>query len=206
MNIKVCGITNYDDAKYCSDKGAWALGFNFCTQSPRHISMSSAKKIIEKLPKAILKIGIYIHASYDKLSHDIDELGLDLVQIYTPLDNAPNSFKQRVILSLQGTTFNDLPKASVCTAYRYILLDAPKLSNSELPGGTGRCANWKLARTLAKEHPLILAGGLHAANAKEAIQFVNPYAIDLASGIEKSPGIKDVHQINHLFKESKYDQ
>lgn len=202
MNIKICGVTNYDDAKYCYDCGAWALGFNFCTQSPRYIAMPCAKKIIQALPKAILKIGIYINASYDKLLHDVEAIGLDLVQVYAPLDNAPNSFKQRAILSLQATTINDLPKASVLTAYRHILLDAPKKNLNELPGGTGRHANWALARTLVNDYSLILAGGLKPANVKEATQFVNPYAIDLASGIEKAPGIKDAQQINQLFKES----
>jgi phosphoribosylanthranilate isomerase len=203
MKIKICGLTNFEDAEHCEQLGAWALGFNFYPKSPRYISKTAAKEIIKALPKSTLKVGIYINESYDTLLQHIDDLGLDLVQVYTPLNDAPSSFKDRVILSLQASTKSDLPSASILGSYRYILLDAPKKDG--LLGGTGRRANWVLAETMAREYPLILAGGLNATNVRDAIQAVNPYAVDLASGVEQAPGIKDKSQINCLFEEFKHD-
>lgn len=205
MNIKICGLTQLEDATHCQQLGAWALGFNFYPKSPRYVSNAAAKEIIQALPKSIMKVGIYVNESYNTLLQQIDDLGLDMVQVYAPLHHAPSSFKDRVILSLQAASVDDLPPASTLNAYRYILLDAPKMNHQDLPGGTGRLANWALAKTLAREYPLILAGGLNASNAKEALEIVNPFAIDLASGVEKAPGIKDLSQINLLFKECKHD-
>ena len=205
MKIKICGLMNLADAQYCCQLNTWALGFNFYPKSPRYISSTVAKEIINALlPCAILKVGIYIGASYDMLLQQMDDIGLDLVQVYAPLSDAPSSFKDRVILSLQAATKHDLPPASVLSSYRYILLDAPKMHN-DLPGGTGRSANWVLAETMARDYPLILAGGLNADNIRHAIQTVHPYAIDLASGVEKAPGVKDQLEINRLFEECQYD-
>ena len=204
MNIKICGLKNLSDAEYCCHLNAWALGFNFYTKSTRYISDTAALELIKALPSSVLKVGIFIGASYQQLAQQMEVLGLDLVQVYTPLQDAPASFKDKVILSLQAATQKDLPPASILSAYRYILLDAPK-SKNDLPGGTGRLANWALAGQLAKEYQLILAGGLTADNAKEAIETVNPYALDLASGIEQAPGIKDKSKLNRLFEECSND-
>ena len=204
MKIKICGLTNLEDARHCYQLGAWALGFNFYPKSPRCLLNTAAKEIMKALPKSILKVGIYINESYDTLLRCIDDLGLDLVQVYAPLNDAPSSFKDRVILSLRAATKSDLPPASILSAYRYVLLDAPKVDNDDLLGGTGRRANWVLAESMTREYPLILAGGLNATNVSDAIQAVNPYAIDLASGVEQTPGIKDQSQINRLFEAYKH--
>lgn len=203
INIKICGLTTLADAQQCCESGAWALGFNFYPKSPRCVSEAVAKKIIETLPQAPLKIGIYIDESYDVLARQMDNLGLDLIQVYAPVKKAPRSFKERLILSLQAATTNDLPKASILSTYGYILLDAPSHPDGLL-GGTGRRANWTLAKALAKEYPLILAGGLEATIIKDAVQATNPYALDFASGVERSPGIKHQSKLNQLFKESRY--
>ena len=203
MNIKICGLTNIRDAQYCYQRGSWALGFNFYPKSPRYVANTIAKEMIQELPKSILKIGIYINESYDTLLHCMDDLGLDLVQVYAPLHDAPGTFKERVILSLPLATKNDLPPPSILDEYGYVLLDAPKIDN-QLLGGTGRCANWVLAEKMARDYRLILAGGLNAHNARDAIQAVNPYALDLASGVEHAYGVKDKLKINHLFEECKH--
>jgi phosphoribosylanthranilate isomerase len=204
MKIKICGLTNLEDALHCSQAGAWALGFNFYPKSPRCISHTVAKALIEGLPKSILKVGIYINESYNNLLRYKEELGLDLVQVYAPLADAPDSFKDHVILSLQAASEKDLPSHFDLSSYRYVLLDAPKTHHEEF-GGTGRCANWSLAKIMARECRLILAGGLNADNARNAIQAVNPYALDIASGVERAPGIKDKLQINRLFEECKHE-
>jgi phosphoribosylanthranilate isomerase len=205
MKIKICGLLHLDDAEHCAQLGIWALGFNFYAPSPRCISTTAAKEIMNALPKSILKVGIYMNESYDTLLRYFDDFGLDLVQVYAPLNDAPNSFKDRVILSLQAATKSELPPASILSSYRYLLLDAPKIDNNHLPGGTGRQANWALAETMAREYPLILAGGINATNVRDAIEAVNPYAVDLASGVEQRPGIKDKLEMNRLFEACKHD-
>lgn len=204
MKIKICGLMNLADTQHCCQRRAWAVGFNFYQKSPRCIANTVAKKIIQALPKSILKVGIYIDESYDTLLHHMDDLGLDLVQVYAPLKDAPGSFNDRVILSLQAATQTDLPPSSMLSKYGYILLDAPKIDNESL-GGTGRRANWTLAEKMARDYRLILAGGLNATNAREAMQAVNPYALDLASGVERAPGIKDKSKINQLFEVCNHD-
>lgn len=199
MHIKICGLTNLSDALHCCQRQIFAIGFNFYPTSPRYISIKKAKNIIQALPSSTLKIGIYAKASYTTLSYQIEELGLDLIQVYSPILDAPNSFKDKVILSLSAENLDDLPSFDTLRSYPYLLLDAPKIHH-ELPGGTGRQANWELAQILAKDFRLILAGGLNPRNAKEAIEAVNPYALDFASGVEISPGIKDKNKINHLLE------
>lgn len=204
MNIKICGLTTLLDTQYCAQQNPWALGFNFYPDSPRYISPDLAQTLIQSVPKSILKVGVYVNTTYDQLLSDMEQLELDLVQIYSPLNSAPNTFKERVILSLTASTTNDLPPPSTLKSYGYLLLDAPKIDHM-LPGGTGRTANWSLAANMAKDYRLILAGGLNPQNVKQATELVNPFAIDLASGLEIAPGIKSREKIHHLFKELHHD-
>lgn len=203
MHVKICGITNLSDAELSIQHGAQLLGFNFYSKSPRYISMDIAKKIISPLPKSILKVGLFIDSTYDVINRAIDTLGLDLVQIYTPIQ-ADKDFYERVIFALQAEKEEDLPAAHILNQYAYLLLDAPKTSDG-LHGGTGRLANWSLATRLAREYRLFLAGGLTPHNVQSAIHHVQPYAIDVASGVERMPGVKDETQLKHFFKECKYD-
>ncbi|MDF1758014.1 MAG: phosphoribosylanthranilate isomerase [Legionellaceae bacterium] len=204
MKIKVCGITNLHDAKLCMQNAAWAVGFNFYKSSPRYIEPDNAREIISLLPSSIIKTGIFINESYTVLAKMKDYLGLDFVQVYAPINDAPDSFKERVILSIQAATEKDLPSASVLSTYGLIMLDACN-SRDGLLGGTGRLANWQLAKKLARNHKLILAGGLNAKNIQEANQTVSPYALDLASGVEFKPGIKDKSKLKELFEECNYE-
>lgn len=200
MRIKICGITTPQDARLAIEQGAWALGFNFYPTSPRAITQNRAKTIIDQLSSSTITVGIFIDEPYDKIARVMDETGLTLAQVYAPLKEAPPHFKQKLLLALPISTKEALPTRSLLDDYGYILLDAPKTDDHPL-GGTGRLANWPLAASIARDHRLILAGGLNATNVKRAIHEVNPYAIDLASGIESSPGIKDPLKMKHFFME-----
>jgi len=187
MKAKICGITHLADGLFAAHNGAWAIGFNFYKNSPRYVSLQKAKEITVQLPKHIIKVGILIDYSQDEMLDALEFL--DLVQIYQP---TPNLFldKKQIILALQAASQDDLPASSILQAYGYILLDAPKQQDGLL-GGTGRLANLDLAKELAKNYKLILAGGLNNSNVATAIKYVQPFAVNVASGVEERPGIKN---------------
>jgi phosphoribosylanthranilate isomerase len=204
MRAKICGITNYNDVLFAAQKGAWALGFNFYPKSPRYIEQNTAKNIIDSLPLSVTKVGLFIDKSYDFIARYVDELNLDLVQIYDDLSEAPQSFKDKAILCFQPNSIDELPEFSILEDYRYLLIDAPK-NKDGLMGGTGRVSNWELASKLAKDYRLILAGGLNPNNVAMAINIVKPYAVDVASSVESKPGIKDNQLIKNFLKECNHD-
>lgn len=201
MNIKICGITTIQDALIAVNEGAWALGFNFYQYSPRYISKEKAKNIIEKLPKSVIKVGIFLDKKTDEILAIIDEIGLDFAQIYQE-DKIESKSKSKMILALQPTSETRFSNR-VLSQYAYILIDAPQ-KYSGLYGGTGHIAEWNIAKMLAKDHRLILAGGLNPQNIQEAIERVNPFAVDVASGLEYSPGIKDPILIKQFIAKAQY--
>lgn len=199
MKAKICGITNVNDGLLAAKNGAWALGFNFYPKSPRYIDMLQAKHIISQLAPSILKVGIFINTPIGIIVDALDHLGLDLAQIYEDVD-LPKAYKKRSILALQT-----IKEDAALKDYGYILLDAPKTDDG-LMGGTGRLANWHMAKKLSKSYKLILAGGLNPNNVKGAIDSVHPFAVDVASGVEKSPGIKDAKLVQRFLEVCKNDK
>jgi phosphoribosylanthranilate isomerase len=198
MKTKICGITNLQDALFSITAGAWALGFNFYKPSKRYVEKSLAKEIIGKLPQSILKVGIFIDESDEEIAAIMNETGLDLAQVYKE-SNAPLSMKKNMILSLRPNHLCDLPDSKILNQYGYLLIDAPATSGG-LYGGTGHKAQWDVACTLARDYRLILAGGLNPENVQEAIKAVYPFAVDVASGTEQSPGMKNHNLINQFLK------
>jgi phosphoribosylanthranilate isomerase len=195
MRAKICGITNLEDALLATNNGSWAIGFNFYKNSPRYVSFKKAREITSQLPTHIIKVGILIDYSKEEALDALEFL--DLVQIYQHdpllLD------KKRTILSIQASSEAELPELE---EYGYILLDAPKQQDGLL-GGTGRLADWALAKKLAKDCKLILAGGLSLANIEEAIKYAQPFAVDVASGVEQCPGVKDPILIKEFLERCK---
>ncbi len=204
MRCKICGITNLTDAKRAVYLGAWAVGFNFYPSSPRYISSQAAGEIIQQLPQTIVTVGIAIGLDHVQLSALIQTTGIDLVQVYTLVEGL-ESLKKRMILGLQVSDQESLPAPEVLAQYAYLLLDAP-LRADGLLGGTGRHANWELAAQLAKTYRLILAGGLTVQSVAEAIRLVRPYAVDVATGVQKVPGKIDAHLLTHFFRQVNYEQ
>ena len=204
MRAKICGITTLEDGLFAAQAGAWALGFNFYSPSPRYIEPEKARRIISQLPKQVLKVGIFIGHTVDFIRKTLDAVGLDLAQVYEDLE-APSTLKERrMIFEVQAATSADLPMAPILQQYAYILLDASKGSDGII-GGTGRLGNWELAADMAKNYQLILAGGLTLSNVALAHTLVNPYAMDVASGVENAPGIKDPHLVERFIKGYYYD-
>lgn len=191
MHVKICGITRLEDALLAIQYGAFAIGFNFYAHSKRYISYLEAKKITRNLPKDIIKIGIFIDTPTEEILKQLEIVGLDYAQIYQP-NLKYSQYNHKFILTLNIISESELYLLNhkTLSSYHALLLDAP-LSSDLLLGGTGRLANWDLAKKLAQKYKLFLAGGLTPENIQQAVSYVKPYAVDVASGIECSPGIKN---------------
>jgi phosphoribosylanthranilate isomerase len=203
MKFKICGITNLHDAQYAVSCGAWALGFNFHNHSPRSISLDKARSIVDALKKPTKKIGIFVNTSLGTIINTMDSVGLDFAQVYGDFD-APSAEKKRIILAIHPKCENDILRYRNLDAYAHLLIDAPKVSG-EPHGGTGRTANWELASRISKNYSVLLAGGLTPSNVNKAIEAVHPFAVDTASGVEKSPGIKN-DKLIRLFSEECHNE
>jgi len=203
MKIKICGLTHQEDAHFAAEKGAWALGFNFYKDSPRYIDPQYARSLIMTLPASVQKVGICVDQDLGEILALKTQLALDYVQVYQDF-NCDNDLKKSMILSIHPNTPAEIPSLSTLKEYAMVLIDAPT-SQTGLLGGSGCPAKWEIAKTLTKEIKLILAGGLHPENIQEAIHAVQPFAIDLCSGIEAYPGKKDFSKLEKLFHEVKND-
>ncbi len=196
VKVKICGITNYEDAKAALDMGADLLGFNFYPKSPRFIPPDKAVEIINKLPAFIDLAGIFVNASIDQI-HEIKDLcSLDWVQLHG--DESPQfcrelfSHNVKVMKALRVKEQADIKKADDYFTDA-ILLDA---FNPEKYGGTGLTFDWNIIGHIGKR--VFLAGGINPDNAADAVK-LGVYGIDVCSGIEAEPGKKDHKKMKELF-------
>ncbi len=192
--VKICGITRLKDAIIAADLGARALGFNFYKKSKRYIQPKKAVKIIEQLPGHILKVGLFVNSPKDEIENINSRLDLDLLQFHG--DEPPNfceKWGDKVIRAFRIESENQLEEIKKYSFARMIIIDAAIAGRF---GGTGELSDWDLA-VKAKKYgiPLLLAGGLTPKNVSEAIQRVKPFGVDVAGGVESSPGIKDKEKI-----------
>ncbi len=196
MKIKICGITNLDDATVAIDAGADALGFVFYAKSPRYIEPAVARRIIAQLPPFVLAIGVFVNHDPNTIRAIVDECGLAFAQLHG--DEAPAFCESLGRPVLRALRLRDHGSLLAFAEYkgrmgiRGFVIDA---FSSEAYGGTGQTVDWSLAREVAKTVPILLAGGLTPNNVQEAIQQVQPYGVDVNSGVEVRPGKKDHNKI-----------
>lgn len=193
--IKICGITNLDDALAAVASGADALGFNFYKPSPRYITPPAAREIIEQLPPSVLAVGVFVNEPLESLTTIAEESGIAALQLHG--DESPEYCRELarnryVIKTLAVASEEDL-KAIETYEVEAIMLDT---RDSRLRGGTGRVFDWSLAKQVRQR--LYLAGGLSPENVAEAIETVQPYAVDACSALEDAPGKKN-HDRMHRF-------
>lgn len=216
--IKICGLTNIEDARVAVEAGADLLGFILYPKSPRYVSPTQITEIITTLrseqlaaptKKAMAKtVGVFVNESEQSITQILKSTGLDLVQLHG--DETPE-----MLQSFSGRAYKALRPADAIEAsaqaqqYADPALDSDHDSSTPrwlldayeegVYGGTGKRANWESAAKLARAHPgLLLAGGLDAENVAKAIQSVRPWGVDVASGVEREPGKKD-HQAVRRF-------
>jgi phosphoribosylanthranilate isomerase len=201
MRIKICGLTRREDAEYAQKLGAWALGFVFYPKSPRHITPEKAADIIRHLTAPA--VGVFVNQMDDvlKVAKIAGLKGIQLHGDETPEEclSIKKSFSGFVIKAFRPATEEQVEAIGAYKgAVDYILIDAA--AGAEY-GGTGKAADKALAVKAKKFGiPLILAGGLSADNIIDAVRDVAPFAADLSSGVESSPGIKDAAKLDELFK------
>ncbi len=196
--IKICGITNLDDALAAAQAGADALGFIFYPKSPRCVSPKQAREIIAGLPRGIAKVGVFVNDDPERIEEIAEVCGLNFLQLHgdeTP-DYCHRFPASMVIKALSPRTAADLEGVADYPV-RAVLVDA---FAPGLYGGTGKTSNWDLARRIGESVPLILSGGLNSSNIQDAIASVSPDAVDINSGVEFSPGRKDHDKIREIIE------
>ncbi|MBV9405283.1 MAG: phosphoribosylanthranilate isomerase [Acidobacteriaceae bacterium] len=188
--VKICGITNEEDARAAVEAGANALGFNFWPRSPRCIAPEAAARIVSRVPGDYLKVGVFVNTSADEMLGIAAEVPLDVLQLHGEQIAIPERMPCRVWRAIAA---ENLPKndASGFDAY---LVDTPTPDF----GGSGKTFDWTVAA--GRKYPIVLAGGLAADNVREAIETVRPWGVDACSRLELAPGRKDIQRVREFIR------
>jgi phosphoribosylanthranilate isomerase len=195
---KICGITNWDDAIFCTSAGADAIGFIFYQKSQRYVEPSRAARIIEQLPRAITPVGVFANEPRKSIEHIISETGIRLIQLSG--DESPEDCTGFSVSVWKAFRFRTIKEMDNLGRYEVeaVLLDGARNGSY---GGSGMLPDFQIAREMKKFHPLILAGGLNPDNVLNAVRIVEPWGIDVNSGIELIPGKKDHTKVRQLFEQ-----
>jgi phosphoribosylanthranilate isomerase len=202
--IKMCGTTSIEDAHKAVELGIDALGFIFVNTSARFIAVEKAREITKSLPPFVNKVGVFVNEGFTEIEEVVDYLGLDAVQLHG--DEEPD-FCEKVVRAV--------PSCTVMKAFRvgghsreddflpyngYVSGFVLDTYVKDKEGGTGMSFDWSILSRLNLQMPYILAGGLHPENIAEALKSTSPYGIDVNSGVEISPGIKDHEKLQRLVE------
>lgn len=204
--VKICGITNPADARAAVDAGADLLGFIFYPPSPRYVTPEQAREILDGLGeqrRTIRAVGVFVNEPLETVQDVMERAGLDLAQLHGK--ETPEMVQEMGTRAFKSIQANDLDTAHALMAhYRgavngnrpALIVDAPP---AKLPGGNGMLADWSVASAIAREFPILLAGGLTVDNVQEAITRVSPYGVDVSSGVERTPGLKDHDKVREFI-------
>ena len=204
FQVKICGVTNLEDARCCAEAGADAIGLNFYPPSPRCVDADVARRIALGMPSTMTKVGVFVNASRDEMLRTCDQVGLDMIQLHG--DETPQMMAElagrRLVKAFRCNSDDVRPLAEFLRRCEDlgcrpcgILIDAYQ---PRVFGGTGQAANWSLVRRLSEllvDIPIVLAGGLRPENVAAAIEATHPAAVDTASGVESEPGRKDPQRV-----------
>jgi len=189
--LKICGITRLVDALHAVREGATALGFVFWPDSPRRISPEQAREIIAVLPSEVTPVGVFVNEPPDGVRDVVSTTGIKAVQLHG--DEVAHDFHFLECPILRSVTLEEMSERSRrWPAGTTWLLDA---ADRVRRGGTGVPIDWSRAYAVARHNKVVLAGGLTPSNVEEAIRTVQPFGVDVSSGVESSPGIKDVEKV-----------
>ncbi len=202
--IKVCGLTDLDQARAVCEAGADAVGFVFAEKSPRLVSREEVRQIIKKLPPMVQSIGVFVNESVDVIREIVSFCGIDMVQLHG--SESPGFCKLLAPRVIKAFRVRDEMVLNQIEDYRGkvrgILLDA---WSRQSEGGTGRVFDWRIAGDAVSScgMPVILAGGLGPDNVREAVSRVRPWGVDVSSGVEISPGDKDIQKVRRFIEAAK---
>ena len=198
--VKICGITNIEDAKVAENAGAYAIGLVFYKDSPRYISINKAKEIVDNVTPLLNCVGLFVDEDKEEINNVLEQVDLDILQFHgQESEQACALYNKPYIKAIRmNDEINLLEEAEKYFSAKALLLDTYVEGVS---GGTGKVFDWNMIpRNLEK--PIILAGGLNTNNVKDAINKVNPYAVDVSGGVEKEQGKKDPDKIKEFINET----
>jgi phosphoribosylanthranilate isomerase len=203
VKVKICGMTNLKDVKVAVDGGVDAVGFIFYKKSPRSVTMQAVRKIVLELPPFVDSVGVFVNETAEQINKIADRCNLDRVQLHG--NESPTfckKIRRRVIKAIRVKDIQSLKKLSDYPVSSFLL----DTFSEDQYGGTGRVFDWNLAYPAKKYGPIILAGGLTPNNVRQAIQRIQPYGVDVCSGVESQPGIKDHKKMQIFLKNVKAER
>jgi len=198
--VKICGLTRVDEAVGCAALGADAIGLVFFPRSPRFVTDEQARAIVLALPPGVAKVGVFVNEDFPTIMRKVNECGLTAVQLHGKepppmvarlLDQGVHVFK-----ALFANASPGLEEVARYAATAYLV----ECAGGPLPGGNAMTWDWGMARELARGYPTILAGGLNPINVVEAIRQACPDAVDVSSGVEMTPGRKDLEKVGQFLR------
>ena len=199
VRVKICGVTRLEDALAAARLGADAIGFNFWPRSKRLIPPAAAGEIVRRLPPEVATFGVFVDPSRDELLAALAASGVSAAQLHG--DEPPALCLGLPVPVVKALRVGDGRDLAALASYevRAFLLDAPSAGY----GGSGATFDWSLAEAAAREVPVLLAGGLGPGNVAEAVRQVRPLGVDVASGVETSPGVKDAALVEQFIRRAK---
>ncbi len=208
LRVKICGLKTLEHALAAVEAGADLLGFNFYPPSPRFISVEECRRICQALRQrgvTVRLVGVFVNPSLAEVEDALQRCGLDLAQL-------SGAESPELLTALAGRAFKGLRPASAGELEQALAAYLPPAAvpawlvdayHPALFGGTGQTGDWSLAAGLARRVSLLLAGGLTARNVAQAVEQVQPWGVDVASGVESAPGVKDPHKIRQFIRAAK---
>ena len=197
MFVKICGITRLEDAQAAVDAGANAVGFVFWPKSPRRVDVERAREIASARPEDVTTVGVFVDQPLHEVNDVARRVGLHAVQLHGSEDSEYVRAMTRPVIKAVAVVGSQTPDVNAWPSNVTVLLD---VHDPVKKGGTGQTIDWTVAASVASRRNVLLAGGLTPQNVGDAIARVRPYGIDVSSGVEVEPGIKDHGRIKALFE------
>jgi len=199
--IKICGLTDADEAEACALSGADAIGLVFYPPSPRHVTPDQAGAIVARLPEHVVAVGVFVDPSMDELAHTVAHCGLTAVQLHgVESPEFARRVKRRMAAKVIKALFTE-KSPGLADAPRYDVAGyLVECGKGRLPGGNAEQWNWALAEPFGRQYPLVLAGGLGVDTVGRAIAACRPDAVDASSALEAAPGRKDLFKVHDFIE------
>lgn len=199
VRVKICGVTRLVDALAAVALGADAVGFNFWPRSKRYLPPAQACAIVRRLPPFVVAVGVFVDPTRDEVLRAVEASGVGVAQLHG--DESPELCLSLPLPVLKAIRVADGRSLAQLASYDVsgFLLDAPSAGY----GGSGLTFDWSLVAEVARELPIVLAGGLTPDNVADAVRSVRPWAVDVASGVESAPGVKDHEKLRRFVEQAK---
>jgi phosphoribosylanthranilate isomerase len=196
--VKICGLTRRQDVALACAIGASAVGFNFAADSPRRVTPEAARELSEAAAPGVLRVGVFVSEEARQIREAVETAKLDLVQLHRSLRGEDLDAIPVPVIAVArvGPAGADLPPPDLLSRCRALLFDT---LSAERIGGTGKPFDWQSIAGRKFGLPIVLAGGLDPDNVGEAVRRIRPWAVDVASGVESAPGVKDPETMRRFF-------